>query len=102
MSAPPRNISVVLPFFNEVENVASVLAEIRAVCPAAEIVAVDDGSTDGTAAAIAACPEVMLVRFPKNLGQSAALYAGLTRATAPVCVTMDGDGQNDPADIPKL
>lgn len=79
-----------------------VLREVRACCPTAEIVAVDDGSSDGTRSLIAAEPGVTLVALPRNLGQSAALYAGLLRARHEVCVMLDGDGQNDPHDIPAV
>ena len=94
--------SIVIPFYNEEGNVASVLEEVHRTNPEAEIIAVNDGSTDRTESLIRANPNVRLVSFPRNLGQSAALYAGLLRASNEVCVLMDGDGQNDPADIPRL
>ena len=94
--------SVIIPFYNEVENARTVLEEIRHVLPDAEILAVDDGSTDGTAAAIQAMAEIHYLANAKNLVQSAALYRGLLAATGDFCVMMDGDGQNDPADIPRL
>lgn len=95
-------LSVVIPFYNEEENVAELLREVSLACPEAEIVAVDDGSTDATQARILAEPGVRLVALGRNLGQSAALYAGLHRASGDICVMLDGDGQNDPADIPLL
>lgn len=95
-------LSVVIPFYNEEENVAELLREIRLACPGAEIVAVDDGSTDATQARILTEPNVRLVALGRNLGQSAALYAGLHRASGEICVMLDGDGQNDPADIPAM
>lgn len=95
-------ISIVIPFYNEEENVQAVLREVQKSIPDAEIIAVDDGSQDQTAAKIQSCTGVRLISLPRNLGQSAALYAGLTRAQNEICVMMDGDGQNDPADIPKL
>ena len=94
--------SIIVPFFNEEDNVDPVLAEVRDAMPGAEIIAVNDGSTDGTAARLARTPGIVTVSFPHNLGQSAALYAGLLHATRSVCVMMDGDGQNDSADIPRL
>ncbi|MEM6884954.1 MAG: glycosyltransferase family 2 protein [Verrucomicrobiota bacterium] len=94
--------SVVIPFYNEVENVNNVLEEVRGVMPEAEILAVDDGSSDGTAEAIRSVDGVRYLANEKNLGQSAALYRGLLAATGEVCIMMDGDGQNDPADIPRL
>lgn len=95
-------LSIVIPFFNEEENVAELLGEVRRACPDAEIVAVDDGSSDGTQAQIRAVPDVLLVALGRNLGQSAAIYVGLQQATGELCVMLDGDGQNDPADIPLL
>ena len=62
----------------------------------------DDGSTDATVAAIAATPRIRVLQFAKNAGQSAAMYAGLHAAHGRVAVLIDGDLQNDPADIPKL
>lgn len=95
-------LSVVIPFYNEEENVVELLREVRAACPEAEIVAVDDGSKDETQARIRSEPGVRLVALGRNLGQSAALYAGLHQASGEICVMLDGDGQNDPADIPSL
>jgi len=103
MSATPSpRLSVILPFFNEEGNVESVLREIRECQPDAEIVAVDDASTDRTGEKIAAFPGVVHVRFEHNLGQSAALYAGMRAASGEICVLMDGDGQIDPNDIARL
>lgn len=67
-----------------------------------ELILVDDGSTDATVNAIQPSPEVRLVLFQKNAGQSAAMLAGLRAARGAVVVLLDGDLQNDPADIPKL
>ncbi len=100
MSRP--ELSIVIPFFNEEENVERVLAEARAAQPTAEVIAVDDGSTDGTWAAIQRQPGVTGLRLAKNCGQSAAIYYGLQHAHGQFCGTMDGDGQNDPADFAKL
>ncbi|NDC74919.1 glycosyltransferase [bacterium] len=99
---PTPELSVIVPFYNEAENVGELLREIRAACPGAEIVAVDDGSTDGTTDLLRAEPSIRTVFFPANRGQSAALYAGLRLARGRICVMLDGDGQNDPADIPAL
>ena len=95
-------LSVVIPFYNEAGCAGEVLAEIRRAEPEAEIVAVDDGSTDGTDAILRGAPGVRVVTLGKNCGQSAALYAGLRAATGGIVAMMDGDGQNDPADIGKL
>ncbi len=94
--------SIVIPFYNEEGNIASVLAETRRTNPQAEIIAVNDGSTDSTEVLLCAHRDVRVLSLPKNLGQSAALYAGLLHASHEVCVLLDGDGQNDPADIPRL
>jgi dolichol-phosphate mannosyltransferase len=97
-----KTLSIIIPFFNEEESVEPLLREVQATCPDAEIVAVDDGSSDGTLERIQAMPGVRPLALPFNLGQSAALYAGLIHARGCVCVMLDGDGQNDPADIPAL
>jgi dolichol-phosphate mannosyltransferase len=95
-------LSVIIPFFNEAESVCGVLEELRNVLPDAEIVAVDDGSSDSTRAGIESVPGVRLVALSRNCGQSAALYAGLRAATGDLLAMMDGDGQNDPSDLPRM
>ena len=101
-TATAPELSIIVPFFNEEENVISVLSEIRHTQPTAEIIAINDGSTDATRARILECPSVRLIDFPRNLGQSAAFYAGLHAARGRLLAMMDGDGQNDPADIATL
>ena len=101
MSSQPE-LSIVVPFYNEEENAAPVLRELRACVPDAEIVAVDDGSKDGTYQAMCSVPGVVALKAGANRGQSAAVYAGLYAATGLFIGTMDGDGQNDPADFPKM
>jgi len=96
------SISIVVPFFNEEANVKQVLEEIGACQPQAEIIAVDDGSSDSTWQIISEITSVIGIRLPENRGQSAAMLAGLQRASNDICVAMDGDGQNDPADIKKM
>jgi len=91
--------SVVVPFYNEAENVGDVLRELRSILPEAEIIAVDDGSSDGTGRAIEQVDDVVGLRFATNQGQSAAIFYGLRAATRPVVGMMDGDGQNDPANF---
>jgi len=107
-------ISVVIPFYNEEANVAPVLSELLAVLDDLqarrgwdfEVLCVDDGSSDGTLAEILAFvrrrPEVRALQFGVNYGQTAALSAGFHQARGEWVVTMDGDGQNDPRDIPRL
>jgi dolichol-phosphate mannosyltransferase len=98
-------ISVVVPVRNEAPNIAPLVAEIAAALAGVphEIIYVDDGSTDGTAAAVRAAPApVRLLRHAASCGQSAAVVTGIRAAHAPWIATLDGDGQNDPADIPRL
>ena len=97
-------LSVVVPLYNEEENLPILQEELRIALSGLdyEIVFVDDGSVDGTADRIEAAPNVRLIRFAKNAGQSAAIHAGLTAARGATVVVIDGDLQNDPADIPKL
>ena len=96
------SLSVVVPFYNEVGCVEEVVTEIKRTQPEAEIVAVDDGSTDGTGDLLRRLPGVRVIALGKNRGQSAALYAGLRAAKGDIIAMMDGDGQNDPADLGKL
>jgi dolichol-phosphate mannosyltransferase len=106
--AAPR-ISVVVPVRNEAGNVAPLIGEIARAMAALdpfEIIYVNDGSSDGTAAEL----RTLAARFPYlrhldhavSCGQSAAVRSGITFARAPVVVTLDGDGQNDPAFLPAL
>jgi glycosyltransferase involved in cell wall biosynthesis len=109
-NTPPLDVSVVIPVCNEEENILPLAREIHAALNgryAFETLFVDDGSTDGTArAALAAreqgMPEVRLIKHAVRSGQSAAVATGVRYARAPIIATLDGDGQNDPADIPKL
>jgi dolichol-phosphate mannosyltransferase len=101
--------SIVIPVRNEAANIAPLVAEIRAALDGKadyEIVYVDDGSSDDTADAVRALatgfPGLRLVRHRRSCGQSAAIRTGVAAARAPWIVTLDGDGQNDPADIPRL
>jgi dolichol-phosphate mannosyltransferase len=104
MSAGSPAVSVVVPLFNEEENVPLLQAELAAALSGIdyEIIFVDDGSVDRTVERIAPDPRLRVVRFERNAGQSAAMYAGLNSARGDVAVLIDGDLQNDPADIPKL
>lgn len=101
--------AVVVPVHNEAENVTPLADEIAAAMAEAgafEIVFVDDGSTDGSAERLRVAAErvgaVRIIRHRRRAGQSAAIATGVTAARAPIVVTLDGDGQNDPADIPAL
>lgn len=97
-------VSVVVPVFNEAENMEILQSELRAALTGLdyEIIFVDDGSIDDTAGKITNEPEIRTLRFEKNSGQSAAMYAGVNAARGETVVLIDGDLQNDPADIPKL
>lgn len=97
-------ISVVVPLYNEEENIPILQRELSEALAGLdyEIIFVDDGSRDQTISRISADPRVRVLRFQKNAGQSAALFAGLEAARGEVAVLLDGDLQNDPADIPKL
>jgi dolichol-phosphate mannosyltransferase len=104
-SAP---ISVVVPVKDEAGNVGPLAREIAAALAGErhEILFVDDGSTDGTDAALAALkneiPQLRALRHSRNLGQSRGVRTGVQAARGDIIVTLDGDGQNDPADIPRL
>jgi dolichol-phosphate mannosyltransferase len=98
------NVSVVVPLYNEEQSVAILQRELADALTGLdyEIIFVDDGSQDQTVARIAADPRTRVLRFEKNAGQSAAIFAGLEAVRSQVAVLIDGDLQNDPADIPRL
>lgn len=99
-------ISVVVPVYNESGNVKELFREIKEVCVKEnytyEIIFVDDGSSDDTAKQCADLKPLKLIRFRRNFGQTAAMDAGIKAAQYDYIVTMDGDRQNDPADIPNM
>lgn len=112
MPEAPR-LSIVIPVLNEAGNIAPLVQEITAalsayepVGDAFEIIYVDDGSTDSTVAEIQAakrlCKQLRLIRHPAKLGTSTAIRNGVRQSRARWIVTIDGDRQNDPADIPRL
>jgi glycosyltransferase involved in cell wall biosynthesis len=104
------SISVVVPICNELDNIQPLYQQLAAVLPSIgkpwEIVFVDDGSIDGSSNRLkdlaSRDERVKLVRFRRNYGQTAALQAGMQHATGAVIVTLDGDLQNDPLDIPTM
>jgi dolichol-phosphate mannosyltransferase len=100
-------LSVVVPVKDEAENVAQLALEIlRAVGTEAEIIFVDDGSQDNTAEVLKALkaeiPSLRAIAHGRNIGQSRAVRTGVRAARGEIVATLDGDGQNDPADIPRL
>ena len=111
MSGSPRasalvELSVVVPVRNEQDNILPLLAEIHAALGARhefEVVYVDDGSSDGTAevlrSAMAQYPDLRVIAHSRSCGQSAALLTGVRAARGAWIATLDGDGQNDPAEI---
>jgi glycosyltransferase involved in cell wall biosynthesis len=110
VTAARPELSIVVPVYNEAESVLPLYRAIREACDPLgvpyEVVFVDDGSVDRTAEALRALhdddPSVVVVRFRRNYGQTAAMSAGFRAARGRVIVSMDGDLQNDPADIPAL
>jgi glycosyltransferase involved in cell wall biosynthesis len=104
------DLSVVVPLYNEVDNLEPLAAEInRALASLGqsyEVIYIDDGSTDGSFAVLSELqrrdPHTVVVRLPRNYGQTAALAAGFDHASGAVLVALDADGQNDPADIPAM
>ncbi|MET0505746.1 MAG: glycosyltransferase [Luteibacter sp.] len=103
------DLAVVVPVFNERDNIPPLLAEIASALRGRidfEIIYVDDDSTDDSVAVLTAArdryPELRIIRHLTRSGQSTAVWNGVRNARAPWIATLDGDGQNDPADIPKL
>ena len=101
---PAPTLSVVVPLLNEAENVAPLQAEIDSALADLdfELIFVDDGSTDHTVANIERNDRVRVIEQKANHGQSVAIYSGLIAARAPIIAMLDGDLQNNPADIPRL
>lgn len=102
--------SVVIPFYNEAESCGALLSELRPTLDGMrenyEVIAVNDGSTDPTLEILrktaADWPRLRVLTLARNSGQAPALYTGLRRARGNILITLDGDGQNVPADIPRL
>jgi dolichol-phosphate mannosyltransferase len=110
MSETTISLSLIIPVFNEAENIRPLAARLKeslaGFSEALEIIFVDDGSTDATLAELRreqqADPRIRILHFRANLGQTAAMEAGFHHARGQAVVTLDGDLQNDPADIPAL
>jgi glycosyltransferase involved in cell wall biosynthesis len=109
-AAEPVDLSVVIPVYNEVEIVEDLAertdAALAGMAVGYEVVIVDDGSRDGTGALLkqlrARYPRLRVIHLRRNFGQAAAMSAGFDAARGAIIVTMDGDLQNDPRDIPRL
>ena len=105
-----KAVSVVIPVFNEYQNLAPLYQELKAVMGEMaveyEIIFVDDGSDDDSGDVLQSLAQddkrIKIIQFRKNFGQTAAIAAGVEHARGEIIVTMDGDGQNDPPDIPRL
>jgi glycosyltransferase involved in cell wall biosynthesis len=106
MEKNKQGFSIVVPVFNEGDNVVELHRRILKACKDTgrpfEIIFVDDGSVDGTRDKLRGLTPLIVITFRKNFGQTAAMDAGIKKALFGYLITMDGDLQNDPADIPKL
>ena len=108
--SPTLDLSIILPVYNEARSLPSLISELTAVLQqlgrSYEIIAVDDGCSDDSVAVLRRLqeqePRLRIVQFRRNFGQTAAFAAGFDYARGAIIVTMDADGQNDPADIPRL
>lgn len=98
--------SVIIPVLNEEGNIGPLHAELREVFGGLgkpfEILYINDGSTDGSLAELRALPQATIIEMRRRFGKATALMAGFREATGSTIITLDGDGQNDPHDIPKL
>ena len=110
MTKTDKSISVIVPVFNEEENIYSLYLELKEVfrltSRSYEIIFINDASKDETLTVLkkiaAKDKKVVIIDFIRNFGQTAALSAGIDHSSGEIIIPMDGDGQNDPADIPKL
>ncbi len=100
--AEEPSISIVLPLHNEEAMIGEILTQLEAVGRYDEIIAVDDGSTDNTAAEVARHPAVRLLQHSYNIGNGGAIKTGLRHASGDIIVVMDGDGQHPVSEIPNL
>ena len=103
------DLSIIVPIYNERENIPELVLQVNDALNdrfTYELVLVNDGSSDGSTEELdrvaAEDKRIRVVHFRRNFGQTAAMMAGIHHATGDILVPMDGDLQNDPADIPKL
>ncbi len=102
LAAPwPFSVSIVIPAFNEGRTIGQVIGAAREQCPDAEVIVVDDASQDDTAQQAQAAG-ARVIRRPYNIGNGAGVKTGIRAATGDVVLILDGDGQHNPADIPRL
>lgn len=102
-----ERVSVVIPLYNERDNIANVLKELKVVADDPdnrihEIIVVDDGSTDESSEKVKMFPDALLIVHPENRGYGAALKTGIRHANGEIIVTLDADGQHDPGEVKKL
>jgi glycosyltransferase involved in cell wall biosynthesis len=99
-------LSIVVPIYNEAQNIENlhneVLLSLRNFDENYELIYIDDASTDGSYTKLKKLKDVCIIKFRRNFGQTAAIYAGMMHANGNYIVTIDGDGQNDPKDILRL
>ncbi len=101
MITSETKVSIIIPVYNEAGNIGNIVSDIKALYPVYEVIVINDGSTDNTAAeAQSAGAEVF--SHPYNIGNGAAIKSGIRVATGDILVFMDGDGQHNPEDITKL
>lgn len=97
-----HHVSIIIPVFNEEAVIGSLLESVMEYVAGAEIIVIDDGSTDQTTAKVSEFENVKLIRHAYNLGNGAAIKSGIRAAQGDVILMMDGDGQHKPEDIPRI
>lgn len=97
-----KQLSIIIPACNEAEGLQRILPELEKICPDAEILVIDDGSTDNTAAVCVEHQNVRVINRPYRTGNGAAVKAGAREARGHILVFMDADSQHNPSDIPAL
>ena len=95
---PYSSVSIIIPAYNEEQGIGEIITRVNELYPEAEIIVVDDGSTDDTAK-LPKTAGAIVYSHPYNIGNGAAVKSGIRAATGDILVFMDGDGQHDPADI---